>query len=104
LDTVHKISTISNKILSVLPKEEFELIQPHLKACSFKLGQIIYNEGDSISNVYFPKYGMISLLSMTQNGHTVEIGYTSDEGMVGLPIILGRDEMPYQAMAQSKVE
>ncbi len=104
LDTVHKISTVSNKILSVLPREEFERIQPYLKACSFKLGQIIYQEGDTINNVYFPKFGMISLLSMTQNGNTVEVAYTSEEGLVGLPIILGRNEMPYQAMAQSKVE
>lgn len=104
LDTVHKISTVSNKILQILPKEEFERIQPHLKACSFKLGQIIYQEGDAINNVYFPKFGMISLLSMTQNGNTVEVAYTSEEGLVGLPIILGRNEMPYQAMAQSKVE
>lgn len=104
LDTAPKTLAIGNKILSTLPKEEFELIQPHLKTCFFKLGQIIYNEGDSINNVYFPKYGMISLLSMTQDGHTVEIGYTSEEGMLGLPIILGRNEMPYQAMAQSKVE
>ena len=104
LDTAPKTLAIGNKILSTLPKEEFERIQPHLKTCFFKLGQIIYNEGDSINNVYFPKYGMISLLSMTQDGHTVEIGYTSEEGMLGLPIILGRNEMPYQAMAQSKVE
>ena len=104
LDTIHNLATVSNRLLSVLPKEEFVQFQPHLKTCSFKLGQIIYNEGDPINNVYFPKYGMISLLSMTQSGNTVEVGYTSEEGMVGLPIILGRNEMPYQAMAQSKVE
>lgn len=104
LDTVHNLSTVSNKLLGVLPKEEFVLIQPHLKTCNFRLGHIIYNEGDSINNVYFPNYGMISLLSMMQDGHTVEVAYTSEEGMLGLPIILGRNEMPYQAMAQSKVE
>jgi len=104
LDTQYNLSTVSNRLLSALPKEEFVLIQPHLKICSFRLGQIIYNEGDAINNIYFPKYGMISLLSVTQNGHAVEVGYTSDEGMLGLPIILGRNEMPYQAMAQSKVE
>jgi CRP-like cAMP-binding protein len=94
----------TNRILSVLPKEEFKVIQPHLKVCFFKLGQIIYNEGDSISRVLFPNYGMISLLSVTENGNAVEVAYTSEEGMVGLPLILGRNEMPYQAMAQSKVE
>jgi len=104
LDSVHTLTTVNNKLLSALPKAEFELIQPHLKTCSFRLGQIIYQEGDSIGNVYFPKYGMVSLLSMTEDGHTIEVAYTSDEGIVGLPVFLGRNEMPYQAMAQSKVE
>ena len=104
LDTVHNLATVSNRLLRILPKAEFALIQPHLKTCNFRLGQIIYNEGDSINNIYFPNYGMISLLSMTESGNTVEVAYTSEEGMVGLPIILGRNEMPYQAMAQSKVE
>lgn len=104
LDSVHNLANITNKLLKALPKEEFLLIQPHLKSCSFRLGQIIYNEGDSINNIYFPQYGMISLLSMMQDGHTVEVAYTSEEGILGLPIILGRNEMPYQAMAQSKVE
>lgn len=104
LDLAYNLSTVSNRLLAVLPKEEFVRIQPYLKTCNFRLGQIIYNEGDSINNVYFPQYGMISLLSMTQDGNTVEVAYTSEEGMVGLPIILGRNEMPYQALAQSKVE
>lgn len=104
LDSVHTLATVNNKLLSALPRAEFELVQPYLKTCSFRLGQIIYQEGDTIGNVYFPKYGMISLLSMTEDGHTVEVAYTSDEGIVGLPIFLGRNEMPYQAMAQSKVE
>jgi CRP-like cAMP-binding protein len=104
LDFAHNMTTVSNKVLASLPQEEFALIQPHLKTCFFKLGQVIYHEGDSINYVYFPKYGMISLLSMTEDGNTVEIAYTSREGMLGLPIILGRNEMPYQALAQSKVE
>lgn len=104
LDTIHNSATVTNKLLKALPKEEFLSIQPHLKSCNFKLGQIIYNEGDSINNIYFPNYGMISLLSMMQDGHTVEVAYTSEEGVLGLPIILGCNEMPYQAMAQSKVE
>jgi CRP-like cAMP-binding protein len=104
LDAAHNSATVTNKLLKALPKEEFLAIQPHLKSCNFKLGQIIYNEGDSINNIYFPNYGMISLLSMMQDGHTVEVAYTSEEGVLGLPIILGCNEMPYQAMAQSKVE
>jgi CRP-like cAMP-binding protein len=104
LDSTHNMSSVGNRVLASLPREEFALIQPHLKTCFFKLGHVIYHEGDSINYVYFPKHGMISLLSMTEDGNTVEIAYTSQEGIVGLPIILGRNEMPYQALVQSKVE
>ena len=43
---------------------------------------------------------MVSLLSVTEQGQTVEVGYTGCEGMVGLPVILGQTEMAYQAMVQ----
>ena len=103
-DSAHNNLKTSNRLLNALPSEEFDKIRPYLKLAQFKLSQIIYQEGDSIDKIYFPNYGMISLLSMTQSGNTVEIAYTSEEGVLGLPILLGRNEMPYQAMAQSKVE
>ena len=45
---------------------------------------------------------MVSLLSVTEQGQTVEVGFTGYEGIVGLPVLLGQTEMPYQAMVQVK--
>ena len=71
----------------------------------FRLGQIIYNESDAIDNVYFPQYGMISLLSMTESGNTVEIAYTSEEGMLGLPAgFPRRAESMFGKMAQRRMQ
>lgn len=92
---------VKNRLLAALPPEEFELFRKYLKAVSFEPGDVLFHTNDSIRRVYFPSDGMISLLSVTQSGQTVEIGYVAREGMVGVPLILGRTEMPYQATAQT---
>lgn len=89
-----------NRLLSVLPIEEYEFLKPHLEAVSCPAGTILFQASDKIRYVYFPLNGMVSLLSTTEQGNTVEVGFTGKEGMVGLPIILGQNEMPYQALVQ----
>lgn len=95
---------IKNRLLAALPVETYESLVPHFEEFSFVPGDILFQAGDKIRHVYFPGKGMISLLSVTEQGQTIELGYTSHEGMVGLPIVLGRDEMPYQAMAQADTD
>lgn len=87
-------------MLSNLPVEEFDFLKPHLEPVSFAAGDIIFQTGDSIRHVYFPLNGMVSLLSVTEQGNSVEIGFTGNEGIVGLPVLLGKNEMPYQSMVQ----
>ncbi|MGI8495528.1 MAG: Crp/Fnr family transcriptional regulator [Pyrinomonadaceae bacterium] len=95
---------IKNRLLAALPVETYESLLPHFEEFSFVPGDILFQAGDKIRHVYFPGKGMISLLSVTEQGQAIELGYSSREGMVGLPIILGRDEMPYQAMAQADTD
>jgi CRP-like cAMP-binding protein len=92
--------SLQNKALSALPDEELDFLKPHLETVNLPTGDIILQAGDAIRYVYFPNNGMISLLSVTEQGQTVEVGFTGFEGIVGLPIFLGRNEMPYQAMVQ----
>jgi len=93
-----------NRLLATLPAAEMSFLQPHLEPVAFMPGDIVYQAGDTIRHVYFPNNGMISLLSVTEQGQTVEVGFTGYEGMVGLPVLLGQTEMPYQAMVQVKAE
>ncbi|HEY8562374.1 MAG TPA: Crp/Fnr family transcriptional regulator [Pyrinomonadaceae bacterium] len=93
-----------NRLLAALPDSEIKLLRPHLEPVAFEPGSIVYQAGDTISHAYFPNDGMVSLLSVTEQGQTVEVGFTGFEGMVGLPAILGQTEMPYQAMVQVKAE
>jgi CRP-like cAMP-binding protein len=44
--------------------------------------------------------GMISLLSITETGKTIEVSMVGSEGMVGIPIILELNITPYEIMVQ----
>ncbi|HEX2639017.1 MAG TPA: Crp/Fnr family transcriptional regulator [Pyrinomonadaceae bacterium] len=95
---------MENKLLPALPAADQQFLRPYLVPMSFKTGAIIVQPGDAMRLCYFPCGGMISLLSTTENGGAVEVGYTGREGMVGLPAILGKNEMPYQALVQADCE
>jgi CRP-like cAMP-binding protein len=99
-DTSNPRLSLKNRLLSALPAEEMDFLKSNLEPVTISSGSIIFQQGDPIHYIYFPNNGMISLLSVTEQGQTVEVGYTGFEGMVGLPILLGRNEMPYQAMVQ----
>ncbi|MGF1461061.1 MAG: Crp/Fnr family transcriptional regulator [Leptolyngbyaceae cyanobacterium] len=90
----------TNSILAVMPREEFNRIEPGLQRSSFARGEILFEPGEVIKQVYFPATGMVSLVSIMSNGKVNEIGIIGREGMIGLPAILGGRAAHYQAIVQ----
>ena len=91
---------LRNQLLTSLPREEYARLQPHFEYVGIKGGKIIYNIGDRIQHVYFINEGMVSLLSMDQNGATVEVGLVGHEGAVGSSIILKNNITPCEIVVQ----
>lgn len=89
-----------NRILAALPRAEYKRIAPHLEPVELPRGQVLYQSGEPIKHVYFPKNSMISLVTQMAKGAHVEVGITGFEGMVGLSILLGVDKSPYEVMVQ----
>jgi len=96
-----ELSTASgNGLLSALPSAEYERLSPHLELVRLTPGKILCNVGDIVRHAYFPKDGMVSLISMTEDGRTIEVAMIGNEGMTGIPIILRSNVAPYQVMVQ----
>jgi CRP-like cAMP-binding protein len=93
-------TAFGNGLLSALPRAEYERLSPHLELVRLAPGKILYNAGDTVRHAYFPKGGMICLLSTTEDGRTIEVGIIGDEGMAGIPIVLRSGAAPYQVMVQ----
>jgi CRP-like cAMP-binding protein len=91
---------IKNRLLSALPREEYERLLPHLETVSLRFNQIIYAPNEPIEHVYFPNSGIISLVNLTEDGGTVEAATVGNEGMVGIPVLLGADRIVGQAVSQ----
>src|SRR5215204_4177810 len=89
---------IHNRLLSVLPPDEFSIIKPHLLEVSFEPGTMIARAGDSLRTCFFPNNGMTSLLCVTEQGRSVEAGFPGFEGMIGISVLLGKNEIPYEAL------
>ena len=95
---------IHNRLLSVLPPNEFALLKPYLEAASFDPGTTLARSGDTVRTCFFPNSGMVSLLCVTEQGRSIEAGFAGFEGMIGISVILGKDEMPYDALVQAPTE
>jgi len=94
---------IQNQLLSALPTEEYQRLLPNLESVSLPLKQIkqiIYVPNEPIEYVYFPNNGIVSLVNVTEDGGTVEAATVGNEGMVGIPVLLGADKMIIQAIVQ----
>ena len=89
-----------NRLLLSLPLDEYDSIIPKLEAVELPYGKVLYNSGSPIKHAFFPNNGMCSILSSTEDGSTVEVGMVGNEGMVGVPVILGVNSMPYQVTVQ----
>jgi CRP-like cAMP-binding protein len=96
--------TIGNRILAALPHEEFARIQPGLEHIHLEKGKVVYIRGDVIQHVYFPVKGLLSLLSATETGATVELAMVGSEGAVGLPAILKKGMISYEVTVQIAVD
>jgi len=80
---------LDNKLLSSLPRDQFDLLAPHLITQSLVQGLVLTEAGDEFDYVYFPHYGMLSLLAVLKDGKAIETATVGCEGVVGAMAGLG---------------
>jgi CRP-like cAMP-binding protein len=91
---------IKNRLLETLTPEESERLTPGMELVHLPQSKIVYFPGDHVRYAYFPNDGMFSLLSTTEDGATVEVSMVGNEGLIGLPVVLQINQMPYEVMIQ----
>ena len=92
--------THPNHLLARLPADIFDLIEPHVATVSLTQGTVVYEAGDEVEHVYFPHNGMMSLLSVMQNGKAIDTATVGREGVVGAMAGLGL----YMSMVRAVVQ
>jgi CRP-like cAMP-binding protein len=89
-----------NRLLARLPVEEYQQLRPHLQPVSLDLKRVLYEPGAPIDCAYFPSNGVLSQLTMMEDGAGIELATVGHEGMVGLPILWGIAESSSRVVVQ----
>lgn len=90
-----------NRILAALPPAELARLEDDLEQLELPLGKILYAAGDSIEFVYFPTSCIVSLVFATENGSSAELAMTGNDGLVGIPLVLGGETTTHKVVVQS---
>lgn len=90
-----------NHLLDALLKADYDRLHPNLELIEMPLGQVLCESGDKLKHVYFPTTSIVSLLYVMENGASAEIAVVGNEGILGVPILLGGDSTPSRAVVQS---
>ncbi|MBW4441614.1 MAG: Crp/Fnr family transcriptional regulator [Plectolyngbya sp. WJT66-NPBG17] len=90
----------SNQLLTVLSSADYERLLLLLEPVTLSLGQVLYEPNQSIEYAYFPTSAVISHLNVMEGGRDVETASIGNEGMIGVPLILGTDYIPLRAIVQ----
>src|SRR3954463_9050732 len=90
-----------NRLLMALPPDDLVRLRPRLEAVELPLRQVLHAPGKPIGAVHFPETGSGSTLACMEDGDAGEVGQIGNEGMVGLPLLLGGDSDDLEAVVQS---
>jgi CRP-like cAMP-binding protein len=89
MPTTKRAAPDANRLLAALPNKDYQRLLPELEQVPLTFGDILYEPDDIISHVYFPDSGIISLLSKVETQKVLEVGIVGNEGVAGLPVVLG---------------
>jgi CRP-like cAMP-binding protein len=90
---------VGNRVLAGIPPEDYGSLD-QLEPVVLRFGQILYEAGGRIHHVYFPIDCLISLLTAVDKRRTLEVGMVGNEGMTGMPFILGMGVSGVRALVQ----
>lgn len=93
---------VTNSVLASIPAKEYKRMRAQLESVHMKFGQVIYKPDQAIKYVYFPVNCLISLLTTVDKRRSLEVGMVGNEGMAGMPFILGVGVSGVRAIVQGE--
>lgn len=80
---------VPNLLLATLPEEDRELITAESESVRLRLRDVLHEPGGGAEYVYLPSSGVVSLLTVLEDGSAVEIATVGNEGLIDVAAYLG---------------
>ena len=75
---------MDNLWIASLDAADRKRIEPHLSEKAFSRGQMLYDAGEDVGEVWFPLTGVVSLMTVLSDDRMVETAAIGREGLVGV--------------------
>jgi CRP-like cAMP-binding protein len=92
--------SVRNRILAGLSRKEYARLLPDLTRVTLSSGQVLYEPGAVMPLAYFLETAIVSILSLAEDGTSIEVSVVGDEGVIGIPIVLRSHGLPYKIVVQ----
>ena len=91
-----------NRLLEALPSSDLRRLLADCETVELAFAEVLYTPRERLSHVYFPIKSFISLVMPVDDSDSssLEVGLIGNEGMFGIPIVLGVDVSPVRAVVQ----
>src|SRR5207247_9317360 len=76
----------ANSVLAALPPGTYRALLSGLEPVTLAFGEVLYEPGEPIRDLYFPTDGLVSLLTLVGGRLALEVGLVGREGMVGVAL------------------
>jgi CRP-like cAMP-binding protein len=98
--TIENRASRENLLLAALPvADRMRLIGDH-PPVDLTFSENLNQPGERIRHVYFPIDSFVSLITPGEDRAQLEIGLVGNEGMLGVPLLLGINTSPLRALVQ----
>lgn len=87
-----------NKLLRLLDLEGYRRLAPKLKVVALHAKQVLYRPKQQIDRVYFPDDAVICLMTVMENGDTLETATVGREGASWISASIGAPSMPCETI------
>jgi CRP-like cAMP-binding protein len=78
-----------NRLLAMLPRRAISSLLPHLVPVPLPGDKVLCDADEPLTHVYFIETGLVSLVSIFDDGSTAEMATVGREGLVGIDALLG---------------
>lgn len=91
---------VVNALLKALPRKTLQRVRRECELVELSRGDVLGEPGERIRHAYFPVGAFISLVAKSEGNASLEVALVGDEGMVGIPLILGVDTERLRVVVQ----
>lgn len=91
---------VQNRLLEELPVRTFNSVRTESELIELTAGNVVCEPGERIREVYFPTESFFSLVARVERDACLEVALVGDEGMIGVPLLLGDDTKRQQVLVQ----